>query len=75
MTSFLLSIKNIAKSGFREVSKKTLLKRLLICNNCKFWDSHGWGGLGKCNKCGCSGIKLKMSASKCPIFLWNEELT
>jgi len=75
MIEIILSAVNVVKSGFSQANEDALLKRLKICNSCEFWDSNGWQGLGKCKKCGCSGLKLKMAASKCPIGNWSEELT
>ena len=60
-----------AKSGFKTASQIQLENRLAICKGCEFWDQSGFGGTGKCNKCGCSTqAKLRMATSKCPIDKW-----
>jgi hypothetical protein len=74
MNQIIQSFADIARSGFKTTSLQEYEKRKSICLGCSFWDDVAWGGLGKCNKCGCSGVKLKMAASKCPIGLWIDEI-
>ena len=59
-----------ANDGFRNCTKKEHDERLVICKACELWDDAGYMGLGKCRKCGCSGAKLWMGSSKCPIGKW-----
>ena len=62
------SVVDWTKAGFKTVSEETLNKRLEICGKCEFWDASGFGGTGKCKKCGCSTqAKLRMSTSACPL--------
>jgi hypothetical protein len=51
-------------------SDEVVAERKAICVACVNWDARGYGGLGKCNACGCSGFKIKVAASKCPQFKW-----
>lgn len=60
-----------AKDGFRVVSDEKLIERRTICEGCDFWAGDGaYFGLGKCAKCGCSGLKLFLPTEKCPIRKW-----
>ncbi len=60
--------------GAKRVSPKTLAARMAICAGlggreaCPQWNPKGWGGLGQCRKCGCSGIKLTWPAERCPLI-------
>jgi hypothetical protein len=60
-----------ASNGFPMVSDEVLSERKKICKNCEYWDSTSYGDIGKCKKCGCSGAKLHLSTSRCPIGLWS----
>jgi len=52
-------------------SKEELNKRLQACKSCDLWDSSGFGGTGRCKKCGCSTwAKLRMATERCPIGKW-----
>lgn len=44
--------------------------RIGICKACPEWESEGWLGMGKCKSCGCSGVKLRLETSKCPLDKW-----
>jgi len=68
--NFLTSMKNFASSGFKATTAEQLETRKAICNDCKFFDPSGFGGLGKCRKCGCSAYKLNIAASVCPMGYW-----
>lgn len=59
-----------ANDGFKNCTKQDHDARLAICKPCEFWDDAGYMGLGKCRKCGCSGAKLWVASSKCPIGKW-----
>ena len=41
-----------------------------ICDRCEWWDAGGYGGVGKCRKCGCSRFKLYLATERCPIDKW-----
>ena len=68
--SFAGSMVGWAKGGFQVTDEETLAERLAICAACPEWDRDGFMGTGKCTKCGCSGAKLHMATSKCPIDKW-----
>lgn len=61
-----------ASKGLPVTPKETLDKRLSICQACNYWGGVSGGSLmqGKCGKCGCSGLKLAMATTKCPIGKW-----
>lgn len=70
--SFLASATEFAKSGFQLTSVEVLEERLNICHECEHFESKGYGGTGKCNKCGCSiQGKLRMASSYCPVHKWS----
>ena len=62
--------KSYASSGFKNCTDDQYKERQIICNGCEFYDRNAFMGTGRCLKCGCSGIKLKIAASKCPIDKW-----
>lgn len=68
--NFTVAMFEYAKDGFKNASEETYQKRLEICRACSFWDEAGYFGMGKCNKCGCSGAKLRIDSSNCPINKW-----
>lgn len=57
-------------SGMRFVPPEVEEQRKGICFQCQFWDKKGYGGMGKCRKCGCSKMIFKVASKKCPISLW-----
>jgi hypothetical protein len=57
---------NWAGDGFTRVSPEIFNYRKSICIGCQHWDQSGFGGLGKCNLCGCSVGKLYIPSSTCP---------
>jgi hypothetical protein len=59
-----------AKSGFKDCPDKEYQERLAICGGCEFFDKAAFNGAGRCLKCGCSGLKLKLAISSCPIGKW-----
>ena len=60
-----------ASRGFQHTSEETLKTRIETCGKCEFWNSNGFGGTGRCMKCGCSTwAKLRMATEKCPIGKW-----
>lgn len=61
---------DLVLSHFRFVDDAKLHERKKVCSACPFWVSGGYAGLGQCKRCGCSGIKLRFEASKCPIGSW-----
>lgn len=62
------SVAGWAKAGFAMASIETVDARLAICKACDLWDQTGFGGTGRCSKCGCSTqAKLRMATSSCPL--------
>jgi hypothetical protein len=59
-----------AKDGFRMATEEQVAARKVICEGCEFWRGEGYNGMGKCQKCGCSGVKLKIAGSECPLKKW-----
>jgi hypothetical protein len=68
------SMVDYAKSGFKNVSDEVYNERNAICGGCEFFDALALAGMGRCLKCGCSGVKLKLATSSCPIKKWLPEL-
>lgn len=69
-SNFVVAMTEAAKTGFKKVTPDQHAQRMAICNSCQFWDAKARLGAGKCNKCGCTGAKQWLSASRCPIGLW-----
>ena len=68
---FMASVAQWGLNGFPVANDNLLEQRLAICGGCEFWDAAGFGGTGKCTKCGCSTqAKLRMATSKCPEGKW-----
>jgi hypothetical protein len=59
-----------AIDGFKNATQQLHDERLKVCLQCEFWSQEKFGGLGKCEKCGCSGAKLWVLSSKCPLNKW-----
>ena len=58
-------------SNFLKTDDASLEMRLEACRKCEFWNAKGFGGTGRCMKCGCSTwAKLRMATEKCPIGKW-----
>jgi hypothetical protein len=70
LKSLAEAAKSYASSGFKNCEEYQYQARLAICNGCEFYDRNAFMGAGRCLKCGCSGLKLKIAASKCPIDKW-----
>jgi len=64
------SVLKYAQSGFQNCTEEQYQERLAICKGCEFYDSEGFVGMGRCLKCGCSGAKLKLAVSSCPVNKW-----
>lgn len=56
-----------ALSGFKHVSQEVYEFRLERCEGCHFWQGQSAFGYGRCGKCGCSGLKLFMASTRCPL--------
>src|ERR1051326_6138159 len=69
--SFGTALAKWARDGFSTVPVQTLESRRGTCHDCDFWGGDGaYFGLGKCRKCGCSGLKLFLPTERCPIGKW-----
>ena len=67
------AVARFTASGFRKVTDPTLSLRKNLCRACPEWDAEGYAGLGRCRKCGCSGIKLTWATEQCPLGKWGRE--
>jgi hypothetical protein len=73
-TSLATSTAQWVSRGFPVVSESALTERLAICKGCEFWNAEGFGGTGRCQKCGCStAAKLRMATASCPEGKWGVE--
>lgn len=63
-----------AKSGFPIADRAEYERRHEICNGCEMWDSNAFQGIGKCGACGCSGFKLWLDTSHCPLGKWEDAM-
>jgi hypothetical protein len=60
-----------AMGGFRTVTPEQLAERMAVCRGCEYWNEQGFGGTGRCMRCGCSTqAKLRMATEKCPVGKW-----
>lgn len=48
-------------------------RRLEVCRACEWWREGARLGLGKCRKCGCTRLKLRLAALACPAGKWPAE--
>jgi hypothetical protein len=66
---------NFAKATFRwvtagapVVTEEEFKRRAAICESCPHW--HPEALVVKCDRCGCSGLKLVLATERCPIGNW-----
>jgi len=50
-----------ASAGFPMADGPELSARKELCRACENWNPNAFLGAGKCNVCGCSGLKLKLT--------------
>jgi len=62
-----------AKAGFPIADRDEYERRHEICKGCEMWSPNAFQGVGRCGACGCSGFKLWLETSHCPIGKWEEE--
>ena len=67
---FARSVLKWTCSGFQCVTSEQYQERLNTCLGCDRWNGEAMFGLGRCGKCGCSGVKLYMTTEKCPLDKW-----
>lgn len=70
-SNFIGAISGWVSSGFKIVKEDLYKERLKKCLACEFFDIQAYKGLGKCNKCGCSKMKLFLPKQSCPINKWD----
>jgi len=59
-----------AASGFKIAPEDSYKARKAICLACDQWNGEGYFGAGACKQCGCSGAKLYLASSTCPLKKW-----
>ena len=69
--SLAKSVFDWAKAGFQLAPDAVHAERQATCGACEHWKPTAFLGTGSCTKCGCSGVKLKLATSKCPIGKWD----
>lgn len=70
MASFARSAISWIANGAKVVDFKTYDDRIQTCRACDRWSGEVYFGLGRCGKCGCSGLKLYMDTEVCPLNKW-----
>jgi hypothetical protein len=68
--TFAGSVKRWVSNGMGVTNFETYHARLSVCKTCDRWNGEALFGLGRCGKCGCSGLKLYMDTEKCPLSKW-----
>lgn len=61
-----------ARNRFKGTDEELKNLRLSICSSCVYYGGEAGGTWFSvvCKKCGCSGLKLKIEKSTCPLGLW-----
>jgi len=59
-----------ALSGFKVATQEDMEHRLSICESCDQWRPKSNLLLSRCKACGCSGSKLFLKTSSCPLGKW-----
>ena len=67
LTNFREAVAAWAQAGYPVSDEGTINRRLQICQSCEEWKA---GLIAGCRKCGCSGLKLWLATSKCPLKNW-----
>jgi len=55
-----------ARAGYQVVDEAEYQRRHTVCQQCEHWRPAARLGLGKCEKCKCTRLKLWLSNSRCP---------
>lgn len=59
------------KSGFKIAPEEQYKARKAVCLACDQWNGEGYFGAGACRACGCTGAKLYIASSECPLKKWS----
>ena len=70
ISGFASAMKEWIANGAPIVSEDQYKERAETCLACPHWDQDAYAGKGKCLKCCCSGVKLYLATSSCPIKKW-----
>jgi hypothetical protein len=71
--TFFKSAAVFVAAGMPRASVEEIERRLGICNACPSFDKDGYGGMGKCNVCGCNmEVKTVMATEACPEGKWQK---
>lgn len=62
------ALRKWAMAGFPFTPARVLLSRHEACRSCRL--NIGFGILGGCKKCKCTGAKLILATESCPLNLW-----
>ena len=70
LKSFATASKKWADAGFPTVTEDQYQSRVDDCEGCSEWDEKARLGMGKCNACGCTGLKRWLATEQCPKNKW-----
>jgi len=65
--TFAYSMAQWVKAGMKVVPQEILAQRRGLCEACSYWQGDSAYGMGRCRKCGCSGVKLYLVSTRCPL--------
>jgi hypothetical protein len=69
--SFFRSAAVFVAAGMPRAPLDEIEHRLTVCSTCPQFDPSGYGGMGKCNVCGCNmEVKSVMATEACPEGKW-----
>lgn len=70
--NFAVAMADWASKGFPVVTEEQLQVRLDICRECEWFRGFAGNSLfhTMCGRCGCSGLKIQIRDSHCPISKW-----
>lgn len=68
--SFAWAAKDWMRSGMPVTTHDVVQSRLETCRTCGYWSGESSPFHTACRKCGCTGIKMWMATSRCPIGKW-----
>jgi hypothetical protein len=68
--SFAHAAKEWIRNGLPVLNREEVEARIEICRTCGYWKGESSPFHVACGKCGCTGLKLWMRTSRCPIGRW-----